>query len=114
MNWLIHDGVFFWTYAAIAEGGGRGRRLIVEIVVNILMMIPIEVFAPVVISKRKLLVTLVIGATLSVSIELLQFVTQRGLCELDEILHNMIGVLIGFGIYKCLENITNKNRTKNR
>ena len=102
----------FWTYAAIAEGGGRGRRLIVQIVVNIMMMIPIGVISPVVTGKRKLLVTALLGFTLSVSIEFLQYMTKRGLCELDDVFHNMIGILIGYGMYTVFRLIINEIRAR--
>ena len=31
-------------------------------------------------------------------IEILQLVTSRGLCEFDDVFHNMIGAVIGVGI----------------
>lgn len=31
-------------------------------------------------------------------IEFLQLVTSRGLCEFDDVIHNMIGAVIGLGI----------------
>ncbi len=41
---------------------------------------------------------LTIGLTLSVSIELLQFFLKRGFCELDDILANALGCMVGFGL----------------
>ena len=38
------------------------------------------------------------AAGLSIAIELLQLVTSRGLCEFDDVFHNMIGAVIGIGI----------------
>lgn len=35
---------------------------------------------------------------LSVGIEILQLVSGRGLCEIDDVVHNMIGAVIGVGI----------------
>lgn len=35
---------------------------------------------------------------LSAAIEILQLITARGLCEFDDIIHNMIGAVIGIGI----------------
>ena len=31
-------------------------------------------------------------------IEILQLITARGLCEFDDVIHNMIGALIGVGV----------------
>ena len=38
---------------------------------------------------------LLVVAAFSVGIELLQLISQRGLCEFDDVIHNMIGALIG-------------------
>ena len=39
-----------------------------------------------------------VAAGLSIAIELLQFITARGLCEFDDVFHNVIGAVIGIGI----------------
>ena len=39
-----------------------------------------------------------VAAGLSVVIEVLQLITARGLCEFDDVMHNMIGAAIGVGI----------------
>lgn len=90
----------FWTYAEIAKGGGRARRLVIEILVNIIMMLPIGALLPAALGKGKLLWTVLIGGAHSVAIELLQLILHRGLCELDDVFHNIIGILIGFYVYK--------------
>jgi len=41
-----------------------------------------------------------IGVVLSVSIEILQLIFKRGLCETDDVIHNVAGCMIGYGIYK--------------
>ena len=41
---------------------------------------------------------LCVGIEMCVGIEILQLVTSRGLCEFDDIIHNMIGAVIGIGI----------------
>ena len=33
-----------------------------------------------------------------VGIEILQLITARGLCEFDDVIHNMIGAVIGTGV----------------
>lgn len=39
-----------------------------------------------------------VAVGLSIAIELLQLITARGLCEFDDLVHNMIGAVIGVGI----------------
>ncbi len=46
--------------------------------------------------KRALLT----GCGLSVAIELLQLVFQKGFCETDDVIHNVAGCLIGYGLWR--------------
>jgi glycopeptide antibiotics resistance protein len=45
---------------------------------------------------------LAIGAMLSVFIEILQLISRRGLCEVDDVMHNVVGCMIGYGIYMII------------
>lgn len=45
------------------------------------------------------------AAGLSAFIEILQLLTRRGLCELDDVFHNMIGTAIGIGLATALNKI---------
>lgn len=48
---------------------------------------------------------LTIGALLSVFIEMLQLALKCGLCEIDDVLHNAAGCMIGYGVYKLCSRI---------
>lgn len=39
-----------------------------------------------------------VASGLSIVIELLQLITARGLCEFDDVFHNIIGAVIGIGV----------------
>lgn len=43
---------------------------------------------------------LLMGCGLSVAIELLQLVFQKGFCETDDVIHNVAGCLIGYGLWR--------------
>ena len=101
----------FWTYRKILNSGPSAAWLKKEILFNILMLLPLGLLAPILLEKRKLLWTILIGLCFSVGIELLQFLTKRGLCETDDLIHNCIGVLIGYGIYS-LGKLFMKQKTK--
>ena len=45
---------------------------------------------------------LAIGAMFSVFIELLQLISRRGLCEVDDVMHNVVGCMIGYGVVRLL------------
>jgi len=45
------------------------------------------------------LIVLLIGCSISVTIEALQFCFMRGFSEVDDVMHNTVGCLIGYGVY---------------
>lgn len=49
---------------------------------------------------------LAIGAGLSVLIEVLQLVFRKGLCETDDVIHNVAGCMIGYGIVIVLRHLS--------
>ena len=65
-----------------------------QILTNIVMFMPIGALCGHLWKWKGLRV----AAGLSFSIELLQLITARGLCEFDDVLHNMVGAVIGFGV----------------
>lgn len=48
---------------------------------------------------------LTIGALLSVFIEMLQLALKCGLCEMDDVIHNVAGCMVGYGVYWLLQNL---------
>ena len=65
-----------------------------QILANVIMFLPVGVLAGRIWRWRGLRV----AAGLSVGIEILQLITARGLCEFDDVFHNMFGAIIGVGI----------------
>ena len=67
-----------------------------QILTNVIMFVPVGVLTGLIWKwKWK---GLWVAAGLSIGIEILQPVTSRGLCEFDDVIHNMIGALIGVGV----------------
>lgn len=94
----------FWSYKAIFAGGFSPvsrKTLFIQILANVIMFIPIGFLAGRVIGKW----SLALGFGFSVLIELVQLLTGRGLFEFDDILHNTIGTIIGFGLYVLLKRV---------
>ena len=69
-----------------------------QIIANILMFIPIGFLLGIKVGWKGI----PIAALFSLIIELIQLVTRRGLFEFDDIIHNTLGAVIGFGIYALL------------
>ena len=65
-----------------------------QIIANVIMFIPVGVLTGLLWKWRGLWVAF----GLSIAIELLQLITARGLCEFDDVFHNMLGAAIGVGI----------------
>ena len=65
-----------------------------QILTNVFMFVPIGVLAGWLWKWKGLLV----AAGLSISVEMLQMITQRGLCEVDDVIHNVLGAVIGVAV----------------
>lgn len=89
----------FWTYNAIMDGE---NLYIGEILMNIVMFIPVGLLLGFAIKGLKWWQVLLIGGGISFSIEILQFVLMRGFSEIDDIMHNTLGCMIGYGIYSLV------------
>lgn len=49
-----------------------------------------------------------IALCFSVGIEIMQFVTGRGLMEFDDVFNNTVGAVVGYGIYHYSKQSDNK------
>ncbi len=68
---------------------------------NIIMFLPFGILFPLGFNKFKIgRYCVMIGFLFSVCLELLQFLTKRGYCQLDDIVTNTFGTVLGWGIYR--------------
>ena len=77
----------FWSWRAWNVQRG-------QILTNVIMFVPVGVLVGWIWRWRGLWVAF----GLSVAIEILQLITARGLCEFDDVIHNMVGAAVGVGI----------------
>lgn len=69
---------------------------------NILLFIPFGILAPCTTRKfSSFLFCIGTGFLFSLGIELIQLVTKSGYCQLDDLLMNTLGTMIGYFIYNC-------------
>ncbi len=73
-----------------------------QILTNVVMFVPVGVLGWGLWRWRGLWV----AAGMSVEIELFQLITARGLCEFDDVLHNVLGAIIGVGIVILVDKIS--------
>ena len=89
-----------WSYSAIKSGRDD---LIIENIMNFVVFIPVGLLLGLV-THNKLssfyagLFVICIGLIISLSVELLQYYFRLGFSELDDIIHNTLGCLIGYFI----------------
>ncbi len=69
---------------------------------NVAMFIPVGLLAGLGFKDIKWKKVIAFGGTLSIAIELLQLIFKRGLCEVDDVIHNTVGCIIGYGIASAL------------
>lgn len=74
-----------------------------EILMNVLVFVPLGLLVCSAFKSVRWWQTLMIGCGMSVSIELLQYILKRGTTEIGDVLHNTLGCLIGYGIYKLIQ-----------
>ena len=86
----------FWSYKAIQDGR---EELLAENIMNVVVFIPVGLLLGIAFKQMTWWKALLIGCGISVTIESLQFLFKRGFSELDDVMHNTLGCLIGYGIY---------------
>ncbi len=79
-----------WSYSVLYY------RLLAQNILNILMFIPIGFFIGGALKKKRILDIIGIGFLLSFFIELTQLITTRGVFNVDDIIHNVLGCIIGY------------------
>lgn len=72
-----------------------------QILTNVIMFIPVGVLT----GKMWRWKGVGFAAGLSMGIEILQLISQRGLCEFDDVIHNKVGAVIGVGIVMIIKMI---------
>ena len=100
----------FWSYMAILHGD---KKLMAENLLNVVAFIPYGSLLCLSFHNMKWGTVLLYALSLPFSIEVLQYVLNRGFSEFDDVFHNAVGCMIGFGLFKIIkvlyERITKRN-----
>ena len=99
----------FWSYRAIMDGQ---EQYLSENIMNVVVFVPVGVLFGIAIRGRNVWVALMVGVGLSIGIEMFQFVFKKGFTEVDDIIHNTLGCLIGYGMYKMVRMLSVKVSSK--
>lgn len=98
-----YDFTPFWSYWAIMDG--TEPQLLPENIMNVVAFLPFGLLAGLAFRRMNWFGVLAIGLGASVGIELLQFVFVKGFSEVDDVIHNTFGCMIGFSIYCLLRRV---------
>ena len=83
----------FWSY--------NRPELLVENIMNVIVFIPIGmILGSLLRVKGSWAIAFLIGCSISLTIESLQFFFLRGFSEVDDVMHNTVGCLIGWCMVK--------------
>ena len=89
-----------WSYPVIFQGS---RELFLEVIINIVMMMPLGFLLPLATRLKTNSAVALFGFLFSLSIECSQFIFMKGWFEIDDMIHNTLGIVIGYMIYKKLK-----------
>ena len=94
----------FWSYGAIQSG--ESPQLLVENIMNVVVFVPVGIILGSLLRvKGSWFIALLFGLGISVSIETLQFFLKRGFAEVDDVMHNTVGCVIGFMLVVIIKQI---------
>ena len=95
---------FMWSYRDLIAGKSTAKADVIQNLQNIALFIPFGLFLPLKKWWRILLAALCFSA----AIEAAQYVFALGLCELDDVISNTLGAMIGYWIWIGLKRSSNE------
>lgn len=92
----------FWSYEAALQGNARLRE---EVILNILLYVPLGYLLHYAFPRLKWWMVILTGFLMSGLTETVQLFFKLGLCEVDDLISNTLGTVIGVGAYKGYKRI---------
>ena len=93
-----------WNYESL------NYKLIAESILNVFLFMPLGFLASAAVKNRRILNVLGIGLLISLSIETMQYVFRRGVCNVDDLVHNVLGCFIGYSFFALCSFMFRKER----
>ena len=80
------------------------RTALINLLGNVVMFVPLGLFLPLIFTRlRKLWRTLFTVTLLIAVVEIAQLFTLLGSCDVDDLILNLLGATLGYGIYKQIK-----------
>lgn len=86
-----------WEYASL------NYKLIAESILNVLLFVPLGFLAGAAIRRKRFLKTVGLCCGISVTIEILQLVLKKGVCNLGDLNNNVAGCIVGCGLFLIIK-----------
>lgn len=78
---------------------------------NIIMFVPFGILIPwSVRMAKKFYICIPLAMMLSFGIETAQYITERGFCQLEDLIMNTIGTIVGYGVWTLIYNVVKSVR----
>ena len=89
------------------------RAVFLNVYGNVLLFVPFGAILPVLHRNfRSFPVTFAYGFVLSVTVELIQYASCRGSCDIDDVLLNTLGCTAGYVIFSLIKHFVMRKKTK--
>ena len=86
----------------------NNMQLLKDALMNIAMFVPVGFCTSVLLRQPMWLKILLLSGILSCCIELSQFVLSRGFCDINDVMNNMFGGLLGYWTYCLVKPVRSK------
>ena len=98
------DMRFMWSYREMLAGDINWKKDVIQNLLNIAFFVPFGILFPL----KKWIVIIISSCAFSVLIEAAQYYFRLGLCELDDVICNTLGAMIGFWLLIGVKKIVRK------
>lgn len=97
---------FLWSWKRALSGRKSVQYMVIE---NMIMLMPIGLFLPFISNRNHIVMrTIACGFLFSLFIEVSQKILRVGYFEIDDLINNTIGVIVGGGISYVIKRTLNK------
>ena len=86
----------------------NGEQVLRQLLINLFMLVPVGFLLPIIIkAKHKYLITMTLSLLLTTFIETMQLLIKCGSFEIDDIINNFIGAVLGMVLYALCSKLIN-------
>ena len=90
----------YWRFLRDGASQSLLQHAVINLVGNVVMFVPLGWFLPRIWQVfRGVFRTVIFAASLICLVELLQYITGLGSCDIDDLILNAAGILIGYGLW---------------